>query len=179
MAEEENTTEAEEGGSKKKLFIIIGAVVFLLIAGGVTAFFLLSGDESAENEEQQEVAAEAVEEDKVPTYYAVPKPKEPGLVISLLPGTRFKQAQINMTLFTNSPMLADYLVKNDPMIRHHIINYLSTEKPELFIDRKGREKMQEGLKNKLSEVIASSANEQDRLLADKLENVYFSKFILQ
>ncbi len=182
MAEEQQETQEEnaDGGSKKKLFIIIGAVVFLLIASGVAAFMLLGGDdeETAETEESAP-QTEEIEEDRIASYYALPRKKEPGFVIMLQEGTRFKQAQVSVKLFTYSSLLKDYLTTNDPMMRHHIVNYLGTEPAKNFIDRAGREKMQEGLRNKLVEVIESSANEQDKLLGKKLEDVYFTQFVLQ
>jgi len=179
MAEQQDTAENEEAeGGNKKLIIIIAAVVLLLVIGGAAAFFLLSGDDAADGQETAEEVA-APEEDLVPTYYAIPKPKQPGLIITLTPGTSFKNAQVNLTLFTQSPAMADYLALNDPMIRHHIVDYLSTEKSALFVDRKGREQIQKNLRDRLVEVIASSPNEADKVLAEKLENIYFTKFVLQ
>jgi len=179
MAEEEKSGDEEaSAGGKKKLFIIIGAVVLLLIIGGVAAFLLMGDDEEAASEETTEEVAE-VEEEKTASYRAVPGKKEPGFVIILQEGSRFKQAQVALQLFTYSPALNDYLAKNVPMIRHHIVNYLGTEPAENFIDRAGREKIQQGLKQKLIEAIEASPNEEEKRLGQKLEDVYFTKFVLQ
>jgi flagellar FliL protein len=171
--------EQEGGGSKTKLFIIIGVVVLLLIGGGVAAFLMMGGEEEEAGEEAAKEEVVAVEEESVATYLPVPGAKEPGFVIVLGEGSRFRQAQVSLMLFTHSPMLGEYLKKNDPMVRHHIVNYLGTEDVNNFTDRAGREKIQQGLKDKLIEAIKASPVEADKLLADKLEAVYFTQFVLQ
>ncbi len=171
--------EAEGGKSKKKLFIIIGAVVLLLI-GAAVPFLMMGGDE--ETEESENAEEEVVEEDtgpKIPQYHAIPGKKEPGMIITMAPGTKFRQAQMSFRIFTYSSELVEYLKKNDPMIRHHILNTLSTADNAKFLDKAGREELQKELKQALVDVLANSANEEEKKLADKLENVYFNSFILQ
>ena len=184
MADEEpaeELTEEEEGGAgKKKLFIIIGAVVLLLILGGVAAVFLAGGDEeSAEGEATEEVVEEEPQGEKIPIFYAVPKEREPGMVISLEPGTGFKRAQVSFRIFTYNQAVADYLAANDPMIRHNLINTLTTQDNQKFLNKSGREELQKSLKQMLSDLMKKSNNEEEQLLADKIEDVYFSTFILQ
>ncbi len=180
MAEDNELDDLDENGApgKGKLFLIIGIVVLLLIGAGA-AFFLLSGDEEAG---QQEASEEVVEEDdgeKIPQYHAVPKPKEPGMVIIMQPGTPFKQAQMSFRIFTYSPDLVDYMVKNDPMIRHHILNTLSLQESKLFLDKAGREKIQAAMKDALVEMMSNSKVEEEQKLGKKIEAVYFTTFILQ
>lgn len=173
--------ELEEGEAKGKgkLFLIIGIAVLLLIAVATAAFFLLSDDEEASGEEAVEEVVEEEEGEKVAQYYAVPKEKEPGMVIIMQPGTGFKQAQMSFRIFTYSPALVDYLAKNDPMIRHHILNTLSLQDNKLFIDKAGREKMQEALKKTLVDLLTNSQVEEEQKLSNKVEAVYFTTFILQ
>ena len=171
--------EGEGGKSRKKLYIIIGAVVLLLILAAVP-FLMMGGDEEGEEEENTE--DEVVEEDtgpKIPQYYAIPAKKEPGMTITMEPGSKFRQAQMSFRIFTYSSELVEYLKKNDPMIRHHILNTLSTADTANFLDKAGRENLQQDLKQALVDVLGKSSNEEDQKLADKLENVYFHTFILQ
>jgi len=183
MAEEEKieAEDGEEGGNGKgKLFLIIGVVALLLIGGGA-AFFLLGGEEAPVDGEATEEAADAVEEDgeKIAAYHAIPKTKEPGMVISLLPGTNFKQVQLSIRVFTYSPELVEYLEKNDPMLRHHIVNLLGTQESAKFIDRAGRESLQIELKDMFTDLLTNSKVEEEQKLAKKIEDVYFTEFILQ
>ena len=170
--------EEGAGKSKNKLFLIIGVAVLLLI-GVAGAFFFLSGDDEMTEDEAAEEVVEEEEGEKIAQYYAIPKPKEPGMTIIMQPGTGFKQAQMSFRIFTYSPELADYLVKNDPMIRHHILNTLSLQDSELFISKEGREKMQEALKKTLVDLLAKSKVEEEQKLSNKVEAVYFTTFILQ
>ena len=172
--------EEGEGQGKGKLFLIIG-LALLIIIGAAAAFFLLSGDDEAADGEAVEEVAEVEEDEgeKIPQYYAVPREKEPGMVIIMQPGTPFKQAQLSFRIFTYSPELVDFLVKNDPMIRHHILNTLSLQDNKLFLDKAGREKMQEALKKTLVDLLASSKIEEEQKLSNKVEAVYFATFILQ
>lgn len=180
MADEEAGIgeDGEGSGGKGKLLLIIGVVVVLLIAGGLAFFLLSGGDESAEVAED---ATEVVEEEgeKVAAYHAVPKPKEPGMVVILPPGTPFKQAQMSFRIFTYSPALIDYLVANDPKVRHHILNAVQLQDGKLFLDRAGREKLQAAIKDALVEMLNSSKVPEEQQLADKVDNVYFTTFILQ
>lgn len=173
--------EEGEGSSKKKLFIIIGVVV-LLIIGAAAAFFLMGGeDEAADPDKTEEVAEEEPEEEgeKIPSHYALPGVKEPGLIIPLQPGTAFRNAEISLKFFTYNQGMIDYLSKNDPMIRHHMINTLSTLESSKFTTRAGREEIQAALKAKVVEVLENSKSEEDKKLANKLEDIYFDKFVLE
>ncbi len=186
MADEDKagefTEEGEGGSGKKKLFIIIGAVVLLLIIGGVAAVLLMGGDDEAAEGDESGKAAETVAEEggeKIPIFHAIPKAREPGMVISLEPGTGFKRAQISFRILTYSPEVSEYLKANDPMIRHNLINTLATSDNQKFLNKSGREELQKTLKQMLADLLKNSKNEQEQMLADKIEDIYFNTFILQ
>ncbi|NNJ92748.1 MAG: hypothetical protein HKP55_13815 [Gammaproteobacteria bacterium] len=187
MAEEDQADEfAEEGegeggAGKKKLFLIIGVVVLLLIGGTVPFLFMGGDDEAADGDETEQTAEAAVEEEgeKIPIFHAVPKAKEPGMVISLEPGTGFKRAQVSFRIFTYNPAVSEFLQENDPMIRHNLINILTTSDNQKFLNKSGREELQKTLKKMLSDLLKNSKNEEEQMLADKIEDVYFNTFILQ
>ena len=101
------------------------------------------------------------------------------MVITMAPGTQFRQAQVSFRIFTYSSELVEYLKKNDPMIRHHVLNTLSTADNAKFLSKAGREELQKELKQALVDVLSNSGNEEDKILAEKVENVYFNTFILQ
>jgi flagellar FliL protein len=172
--------EGEGGAGKKKLFLIIGIVVLLLV-GGIVGFLLMGGDEAAEGD-ASEKTAEAEPEDegeKIPIFYAIPKEREPGMVISLEPGTGFKRAQVSFRIFTYSSAVSDFLSANDPMIRHNLINTLTTQDNQKFLNKSGREDLQKTLKKMLSDLLKNSKNEEEQKLSNKIEDVYFTTFILQ
>lgn len=185
MAEDENKAdeldeEAEGGGSgKKKLFLIIGVVALLLIGVAGAAFFLMGDDSAEENTEEAAEVEEEEEGEKIAQYHAIPPAKASGMVISLLPGTGFKQAQVSLRVFTYSEALVDYLKQNDPMIRHHILNTLSTEESSKFMSKAGREQLQAALKKTLVDMLSESKVEEEKKLSNKVEEIYFTGFVLQ
>lgn len=176
---EELDGEDEGSKSKKKLFIIIGAVVLLLI-GAAVPFLMIGGDEDAEEAETtEEVAPEEDSGPKIAQYHAIPGAREPGMTITMAPGTKFRTAQMSFRVLTYSPELVEYLKKNDPMVRHYILNTLTTADTSKFMDKAGREQLQQDLKKMMVEMLANSANPADQALSDKVEDIYFNTFIMQ
>jgi flagellar basal body-associated protein FliL len=117
--------------------------------------------------------------ERIPIFYAIPKEKEPGMVISLEPGIGFKRAQVSFRVFTYNADVSDYLKANDPMIRHNLINTLTTQDNQKFLNKSGREELQITLTKMLSDLLKNSKNEEEQKLSDQIEDVYFSTFILQ
>ena len=161
----------EEGKSKKKLIIIIAIVAVLVISSAAVAFLLLSGgdEEAAEGTEQ---VAEEPDEEALPeaVYHAL----DPEFVVNL-PSGRPKMAQIGVQVATSSPSALEFLQKNDPMIRHHLLSLFSAQDGKSLLASEGREKLQADVLAKLDEL----AVKEGGLKTGKIDGVYFTSFVLQ
>ncbi|MGD2116903.1 MAG: flagellar basal body-associated FliL family protein [Chromatiales bacterium] len=176
MAEEnEDLSEEGEVKSKKKLYLIIGIVVLMLLFSATAVFFMLGDDAAEDGTAEQTEVEEEDDEEKVASYFEM----EPEFKISLPPGSRFRQAQIGVQIFTYSPSLLDYIRKNHPMLRHHLLNLMNEQDGNALAERDGREKLQAALKDKLVELISASADPEESRLGKKVEQVYFTSFVLQ
>ena len=173
---EDLSEEEGEGNSKKKLYLIIGvAMVVLLLGSSAAMYFLLGGDETGDADSTEQAVEVEEEGEKIATYYEM----KPEFILSLPSGGRFKQAQIGVQVFTYKPELVDYLRKNDPMLRHHLLNLLNAQDSDTLSERSGREKLQAAFKDKLVELIAASSNPEESALSTKVEQIYFTSFVLQ
>ncbi|PLY15074.1 MAG: flagellar biosynthesis protein FliL [Sedimenticola sp.] len=155
-----------EKGSNKKLIFIIAGVVLLLIIGGVAGWFFLSGGDESEDAVAEE---EVVEEKLPPAYHSL----DPKFVVNLPPGGKAKMLQAGVDVMTRNPETIEFLVKNDPMIRHNLLNLFGEQDAAGLYDRAGKEKLQA----KALEIINGIIKEQSG--PGEVEAVYFSSFVMQ
>ncbi len=155
----------EEKKGKSKLIIIIAIAVLLLAGGGVAAFFLLSGDDEAADESAQE-ASQAVE--KGPVQYLDFKPP---FVVNL-PG-KPSLLQIGVSVRVYSEPLAEFIRHNDPMIRHHLLNLLSSKDAESLKTREAKEALQAEMLNELNKVVKELKG------PGEVDGVFFTSFVMQ
>ncbi|MCG8428374.1 MAG: flagellar basal body-associated FliL family protein [Chromatiales bacterium] len=150
-----------EKGSKKKLIIIIAGVVLLLVIGAA-AWFVLggSGEEGAEEQEEEVVLPAA--------YHSLEK-----FVVNLPPGGRAKMLQVGVDLMVRDPATIEFLTKNDPMVRHNLLNLFGEQEAATLVDRAGKEKLQATVLETLNKIITEQAG------PGEVEAVYFSSFVMQ
>lgn len=171
MAEEtDNAEDAEEGagGGKKRLIIIIVAAVLLLL--GITAGVLwwLGGDEPAEGETSEEVIEEALPEGD-PIYTQL----KPQFTVNLPAGGRASMLQLGVTVYTRHAPVAEFIAANDPMIRHHVIDFLEQQDSKALFTVEGKKALQKGLQ----ELISAQLTENQ--VEGELKGVFFTEFVLQ
>lgn len=169
MADDKDIADGEDGGGgKKKLIIIIAAAVLLLLIGGGAAFFLLGGDEEETAEDgpaEEEVAVEEAD----PVYHKL----DPAFVVNLPEGGPAKMLQVAIQVMTRHPTVVDTLSKNDPLIRHHLINLLENQQAAELLTLEGKQ----GLRQQVQDLLV----EQLETLKERGEigGVYFTHFVLQ
>ena len=166
--EAEDLDLGEEKSGKSKLIIIISAAVALLVGGGVAAYFLLSGgDEEVASETTQQADAGA-EAEKGPVQYLA---LDPPFVVTL-PG-RPSLLQVGVSVRFASTELAEFVKHNDPMIRHNLLNLLSTVNPEELKQRSAKESLQKRMLGELNRIL-------DELKAPgQVEALFFTSFVMQ
>ncbi|MBV2123157.1 MAG: flagellar basal body-associated FliL family protein [Candidatus Thiodiazotropha sp. (ex Ctena orbiculata)] len=169
MANEEASEEldlGEEKSGKSKLIIIIAIVAVLLIGGGLAAFFLLGGEEEATEDEA--AAEEQVEEEKGPAQYLDFKPP---FVVNM-PG-RPSLLQIGVSIRVYSEPMAEFIRHNDPMIRHHLLDLLSTKDGKSLKTREAKEALQAEMLEALNKVVKELEG------PGEVDGVFFTSFVMQ
>jgi flagellar protein FliL len=170
MANEQGTEAldlGEEKPGKSKLIIIIAIVAVLLIGGGLAAYFLLfsGGDESAEGE-GGEVAEEAAPKEP-PQYLDL----NPVFVVSLSGKPSLLQVGVSVR-FSNSE-LGEFLTHNDPMIRHNLLNLLSSVDAKALSARSEKEALQKKMLDELNRVLT------ELKAPAKVDALFFTSFVTQ
>jgi flagellar FliL protein len=158
----------EEKSGKSKLIIIISAVALLLIGGGVAAYFLLSG---GDDETAPGVAGQVDGEpgaDKGPVHYLALDPP----FVATLPGHP-SLLQVGVSVRFYGPELEEFVKHNDPMIRHNLLNLLSTVDAKELKQRAAKEALQQSMLDELNRILK-------KLKAPgEVEALFFTSFVMQ
>ncbi|MCU7906116.1 MAG: flagellar basal body-associated FliL family protein [Candidatus Thiodiazotropha sp. (ex Epidulcina cf. delphinae)] len=171
MANEQATEELDLGEEKPnttKLILIIVIVAVVLIGGGIAAYLLLSGNGVAEEDPAitEETAEPEVEQGPV-QYLDLAPP----FVVNL-PG-RPSLLQVGVSVRVTSESLAEFIEHNDPMIRHNLLNLLSTANAKSLRTRSSKEALQAKMLQELNGVVKELQGPGE---ADAL---YFTSFVMQ
>ncbi len=164
---DEDLDLGEEKSGKSKLLIIVAAVALLLVGGGVAAYFLLfSGDESEPTEAGQ-ISEEAQPEQGPVQYQAL----DPAFVVTL-PG-KPSLLQVGVSVRFSGDRLAEFITHNDPMIRHNLLNLLSTVDAKSLKQRSAKESLQKHMLDELNRVL------KDLRAPGQVDALYFTSFVMQ
>lgn len=157
----------EKSGKSKLVIIIIAAVLLLLVGGGVAAYFLLfSGDESEVTDAGQ--TAEEVQPEKGPVQYVALSP----VFVVTLPGQpSLLQVGVSVRFFSDE--LAEFITHNDPMIRHNLLNLLSTVDAKALKERTAKEALQKQMLNELNRIL------KELKAPSQVDALYFTSFVMQ
>ena len=166
--EAEDLDLGEEKSGKSKLIIIITVVAVLLIGAGVAAFFLLSGDEEAVESETAEQTEDDADAAKGPVQYLA---LDPPFVVTL-PG-RPSLLQVGVSVRFSSAELEAFVKHNDPMIRHNLLNLLSTVDAEALKQRSAKESLQQGMLDELNRIL------KELQAPAQVEALFFTSFVMQ
>ncbi len=165
---EEDLDLGEEKSGKSKLIIIIAVVALLLIGGGVAAYFLLSGADDEAGAGGGEQAGGKAESDKGPVHYLA---LDPPFVVTL-PG-RPSLLQVGVSVRFYGVELEEFVKHNDPMIRHNLLNLLSTVDAQELKQRPAKESLQQSMLDELNRILK-------KLKAPgQVEALFFTSFVMQ
>ena len=171
MANENGTEEldlGEEKPGKSKLIIIIALVAVLLVGGGVAAYFLLfSGDEEQAEGVDGDAATEETSSAEPPQYLDL----DPPFVVTLTGKPSLLQVGVSVR-FSNGA-LAEFLTHNDPMIRHNLLNLLSSVDAKALSARSEKEALQKKMLAELNRVL-SELN-----APGQVDDIFFTSFVTQ
>ncbi len=178
--EEGEAAKEEEGGkSKKKLLIIAGGAVLLI--GGVVGFFMMSSEEEAQPSLEElakpieepkitEEKKQALREAEAPKFYdlepfflpLVDKKKETGQFVHIRIHLQMSNIKLNEEI--------DIVL---PLIRQTIYEILERKRPRDYLNPK------KPIKERLKSEIVTSANTLLVTGSGKINDVYFSEFIIR
>jgi flagellar FliL protein len=172
--------DAEEGagGGRKKLILIIAAVVtcLLLVSGGLT-FWLLAGDgdtsapaatpsEAAEGEEDEETFT-------VPAGRVIYVPLHPAFVVNFSGDSDVRFLQIELQIATRDPNVPPKMIEHDPAVRNSLVLLFASQNPADLESREGKEQLRTQVLQELRKVMKQVG------ASDKIDNVYFTNFVMQ
>jgi flagellar protein FliL len=184
MANKEKETEEAipEGGEKKKskllLIIIIAVLVLVLIIGGVVAALMMGNHETeaeTSQESKTEVATDGAEKatksnhsNKALTEVGIMFPLDT-FTVNLLSESGRRYLKVQITLEMEGKELSPELEEKKAVFRDIIIRILSSKSLEEISTIKGKETLKEQIVSELN----------TRLKDGKIENIYFTDFVVQ
>jgi flagellar protein FliL len=156
----------QETGSRKKLIIIIATVLVLLVGGSVGVAWFLLGGEPAELADAQEGA----DKEQQPAIYY---PMDPVFVVNLPEGGKASLLQTGVQVMARGQQTIDFVQRNDPMIRHNLLNLFGSHTDAELSSRNGKEKLQAEVVRALNKIIKEQGG------SGEIEAVYFTSFVMQ
>jgi flagellar protein FliL len=171
--------EAGDGqGGRKKIILIVGAaiLVLLLVSGGLT-FWLLTGDSSTDPAATPG-ATEAAEGEQgedwtIPTGRIIYVPLHPAFVVNFSGDSDVRFLQIELQIATRDPNVPPKMIEHDPAVRNNLVMLFASQKPSDLETREGKEQLRKQVLDEIRKVMKQVG------ASDKIENVYFTNFVMQ
>ena len=173
--------DAEEGaggGRKKVILIVAGAfLVLLLISGGLT-FWLLGGDADTGDRPAADAAAQAGtdgegEDWTVPEGRLIYVPLHPAFVVNFSADSDVRFLQIELQVATRDPNVPPKMIEHDPAVRNSLVLLFASQNPRDLESREGKEELRKQVLDEIRKVMRQVG------ASDKIENVYFTNFVMQ
>ena len=168
MAEEENKEEEKKGSSKKMIIMIAIGIVFLSVGAGGAMFFMGS-DEPAEGEMTEEMAEEEMMEKKISIYHEL----HPAFVANFSGKSKKRYMQVYVVAMAYENSVIDDLKMHMPAVRNDVLMTLSATTSEEVETVEGKEALRQKVLSKIKETM------QDKTGAEGIEDIYFTKFVVQ
>ncbi|MFL6605962.1 MAG: flagellar basal body-associated protein FliL [Steroidobacteraceae bacterium] len=162
-----NAAEDAEAAPNGKKWLIIGIVAFLVLAGGAAAWFLMSQG-NAHGKKQE--AAKTKEPLAAPLYVAL----DPPFVVNFEGEQLVRFLQITVQVMTRDPPTVEVLKANDPVVRNDLLLLFANQKYDVVATRAGKEKLRAEALTAIRHVVESGGGK-----ADRVEQVYFTSFVMQ
>jgi len=158
----------QDKGSRKKLIIIIATTLLLLVGGSLGVAWFLLGGEQAELADTQD-GADKKQQPQPAIYY----PMDPVFVVNLPEGGKAKLLQTSVQVMARGQQTIDFVQRNDPMIRHSLLNLFGSHTDAELSSRNGKEKLQAAVIKELNKIIKEQGG------SGEIEAVYFTSFVMQ
>ncbi|MBF0256925.1 MAG: flagellar basal body-associated FliL family protein [Gammaproteobacteria bacterium] len=178
---DEKDGAAAEGAAvnpnKKLIIMIVIGALALIILSALAVYLIMSdgGEKPPEAKENvSELSADPADLDKkgnlLPAIYHEIKPP---FLASLPPESPHKLLQVSLQFMSRQPAIMDFLTTNEPLIKHHLLNLLSSQNAEELKTRAGKEKLQQAITDKIHQLATEMGAE------GKLAKVYFTRMVME
>lgn len=165
------------GGRKKVILLVAGAVLVLLLLSGGLTFWLLGGDSGSAAQPLPDAAqAGAGEEGEtwtVPTGRIIYVPLHPAFVVNFTGDSDVRFLQIEVQVATRDPNVPPKIIEHDPAVRNSLVMLFASQKPGDLESREGKEKLRKQVLEEIRTVMKQVG------ASDKIDNVYFTNFVMQ
>lgn len=173
MAEGDEAATEKKGGSKLIVILLAVLIVVILAIGAVVTTLLLTGGDDKPAGEGQETAEQSEE---------VEEPKGPPITVSLGDPITVNLSkpndanvlQVQLDLVTRDPKVEELIKTQRSRIVNDVMLVLSDVDSAELRTRAGKEALQATLSEEINRIL-----EDGRELEQPVENVYFTKLLMQ
>jgi flagellar FliL protein len=169
--------EKTPGRARTWVLIAVAAVLVLAAGGGAAWYFLARAEPPTAVAGKGKAAAKkgeaAADKAEAPRPEPIYHPLDPPFVANLPPGGKAKMLQAAVRVQTRDQSLVAFLQKNDPMVRHHLLDLFGAQDAGELMTRSGREKLQADVRDTLVRLAKDNGGQ------GQVEAVYFTQFVLQ
>ena len=157
----------QEGVNKKSSLLMIAIIAVVVLAvGGAGAWYFLSGGSATKKGQAQTKAATQLP----PIYIAL----DPPFVVNFEAEQLVRFLQVTVNVMTRDPETAEVLKANDPVVRNDLLLLLGNQHYETISTRDGKEKLRAQALTAVRKVVTNAGGK-----ADKVEDIYFTSFVMQ
>lgn len=150
----------------KRVLIVVGVALALAIQIALALFFWLGDEPAPEVSGDGTANSESV---RKALYHNL----RPPFVVTLPYGDRQYMMQADLAVMAHEPQAIDAVIRHGPLIRAHIIGYLSDLDPEAVLSKGGKQTILDGLTALINSTLDSeAANVQ-------VDSVLFNNLVMQ
>lgn len=175
--------ETEDEGSGKGgglKIVVIAIVAVLLLSSAVLAglYFMgmLGGSEKSASQDSAAMA-EADSEARSSAARAegplIYQPLEPPFVVNFNSDSDVRFMQITIQVADRDPSVIEMVKEHNPAIRNGLVMLFSSQQPDVLNTREGKEQLRADALNEVRHVLKQMTGK------GKLENLYFTSFVMQ
>jgi flagellar protein FliL len=100
-------------------------------------------------------------------------PLHPAFVVNFSGDSDVRFLQIELQIATRDPNVPPKMIEHDPAVRNSLVMLFASQKPSDLESREGKEQLRKQVLDEIRKVMKQVG------ASDKIENVYFTNFVMQ
>lgn len=164
-AEQEQAVDEAASGGGKKTIIMFAVVVVVAIAASVFGTMMYLG-----GTEEPVAQGEAPTDKPMPALY---HSLRPSFIINYHTGSKPRLLQADLTVMARDPGVVEALVDHSPLVRSHIVNFLTDQDFFVLQTHAGKEDLRLGLRDMLDDLLREHAS------VSGVQSVLLTNFVMQ
>lgn len=173
MAEGDEAATEKKGGNKLVVILLAVLIVVILAIGAVVTTLLLTGGDDKPAVEGEETSEQDDEAEK-PKGPAITVSLGDPITVNLSKPNDANVLQVQLDLVTRDPKVEELIKTQRSRIVNDVMLVLSDVDSAELRTRAGKEALQESLTEEINRIL-----EDDSELEQPVENVYFTKLLMQ